>query len=349
VYADYLSCLAALFEEPEKDAPGFMHSEAWQIKSCQTALSSWAQMRHTWALQAKQVASYGGLPRLPPGFIETNPEFFARASLLIENTISTLRGAGALDFESEETVDLRLGAEALEKWAQAMEAKQEPPEAKDIYAHLYDEVRRVLNSLDLKHEPGTPAYYRQAAAELRKLADRMERQEPLDDKNLAAALRKTGSHPIAAEWALLERVSRRLEMLLQKQLRGAPFTDEERTFLLEYGCHLGNAMLYAGNSYLAPNDDAPRITDVFHSTVNRQHLLVGISRPRALYVLHPWKGSEVLCRGVVLPYYEFTNPNQLSDENWTAMLDSPQRPQLPAWIKPIVTAGGLTAPKWTGR
>ena len=36
-------------------------------------------------------------------------------------------------------------------------------------------------------------------------------------------------------------------------------------------------------------------------------LEVGVARPRALYVLYPIKGKEILCRGVVLPYYEFAH------------------------------------------
>jgi hypothetical protein len=52
LYAEYLKCLAVLLERTEPDAPAFLHTEAWKIKTCQTALSSWAQMRHTWALQA---------------------------------------------------------------------------------------------------------------------------------------------------------------------------------------------------------------------------------------------------------------------------------------------------------
>ena len=80
LYCDYLRCLDALLAAPEPGAPPFMSSKAWQIKSCQTALSGWAQMRHTWTLQAKQTVVYlGGRPPPPPGFVEPVPEFFARS------------------------------------------------------------------------------------------------------------------------------------------------------------------------------------------------------------------------------------------------------------------------------
>ena len=61
LYCDYLRCLEALLAAPEPGAPAFMSSKAWQIKSCQTALSGWAQLRHTWTLQAKQTVEYLGL------------------------------------------------------------------------------------------------------------------------------------------------------------------------------------------------------------------------------------------------------------------------------------------------
>ena len=33
-------------------------------------------------------------------------------------------------------------------------------------------------------------------------------------------------------------------------------------FLKDYGAKLGGIMLYGGNSYVHPNDDAPRVIDV---------------------------------------------------------------------------------------
>ncbi len=102
-------------------------------------------------------------------------------------------------------------------------------------------------------------------------------------------------------------------------------------------------MLYGGNAYLTPDDDAPRITDVF-SKVDGTCLLVGIARPRAIYVLYPYKGGEVLCRGAVLPYYEFRHPQRVTDSQWKDLLDSKDRPPLPSWVKPIVAGGELSRP-----
>jgi hypothetical protein len=63
-----------------------MRSEAWQAKSTQTVLSGWAQMRHTFTLQAKRSELYFGIVLVPPGVVEPNPEFFARMADLIERS-----------------------------------------------------------------------------------------------------------------------------------------------------------------------------------------------------------------------------------------------------------------------
>ena len=55
-----------------------MRNEAWEIKSCNAVLSGWAQLRHTWALQARQSNYCLGGIRPPPGFVEPDPEFFLK-------------------------------------------------------------------------------------------------------------------------------------------------------------------------------------------------------------------------------------------------------------------------------
>ncbi|HUX15283.1 MAG TPA: DUF3160 domain-containing protein, partial [Phycisphaerae bacterium] len=113
-----------------------------------------------------------------------------------------------------------------------------------------------------------------------------------------------------------------------------------------YGVRIAGIMFYGGNSYVNPRDDAPRIVDV-HSDPNSQRVLeVGIGRPRAIYVLYPYKGGEVLCRGAVMPYYEFPSGERLTDQEWKTLLDSEAAPELPEWVKPIIGPGMLrpTAP-----
>jgi hypothetical protein len=136
-----------------------------------------------------------------------------------------------------------------------------------------------------------------------------------------------------------------LEALAHKQLRGVPFSKEEQHFLIRYGEDLAGIMLYGGNSFLTPRDDAPRIVDVYYNPNDPSALEVGIARARALYVVYPAKGGEILCRGSVMPYYEFTHRQRLPDAEWKNLLDSKDRPDLPSWIKPLAGRDSITVPK----
>jgi hypothetical protein len=140
---------------------------------------------------------------------------------------------------------------------------------------------------------------------------------------------------VLAGWHRLASICRRLEVLAHKQLRGVRFSAEEDEFLRTYGQRLAAVMLYSGNSYLTPRDDAPRAIDVFGNPEDGKHLLVGIARPRTLWVLYPVRGVDVLCRGAVLPYREFRHPERLTDAGWKALLGSAKAPKSPAWIQPV--------------
>jgi hypothetical protein len=72
----------------------------------------------------------------------------------------------------------------------------------------------------------------------------------------------------------------------------------------------------------------------------RKLLEVGIGRAQVIYLLYAWRGGEILCRGAVMPYYEFTHDRRMNDGEWKALLDSPARPDLPDWVKPIYGSAG---------
>ena len=126
------------------------------------------------------------------------------------------------------------------------------------------------------------------------------------------------------------------------------FSWEEKEFIKSYGSEIAEIMLYAGDSHISPRDDAPKIVDVFTNTEEGRCLEVGIARPRALLVLYPYKGKEILCIGGVLPFYEFTSKDRLNDREWKKMLDSKNRPSVPSWLKPLVGSKGITKPEMKG-
>ena len=347
LYAAYLDCLRALLDEPEPDAPEFLRGEPWQIKSCQTALAGWAQMRHTWTLQAKQTAHWLCASIKPPGFVEPEPEFFSRFAALVRRTEETLRRAGAFETSpGAMAVEIRAVVDVCRRKNVAelgLRKILERGVTMDEW-NLLHEADLLLNKLQIVLDLDDPKKITEALDKLEGLAAQLETGKMPENRELARVLTAM-TMDVEPHWRRLGELCRRLEALAHKQLRKAPFSDEENRFLLRYGEELAGIMLYGGNSYVKPKDDAPRIVDVYANPSVGKVLEVGTARPRALYVLYPYKGGEVLCRGAVLPYYEFASERRLTDAEWKALLDGKGRPDIPAWVKPIVATGGIGIPE----
>ena len=100
LYWNWLYCLRPLFEEKSRGYPTFMLSEAWRRKELGTALGSWAQLRHDTILYAKQSYSFEtSVPApgtRPVGYVEPEPEVFARLSALARYMRSSLAERGVL-------------------------------------------------------------------------------------------------------------------------------------------------------------------------------------------------------------------------------------------------------------
>lgn len=88
---------------PSEGYPLFMQSTAWQDKQLNTALGSWAELKHDTLLYAKQ--PYGGLggggggpnppsPVLAQNYVEPVPEVFARIAALARMTSEGLANSG---------------------------------------------------------------------------------------------------------------------------------------------------------------------------------------------------------------------------------------------------------------
>jgi len=352
LYLDYLGCLAALVDKPEPDAPAFMAGEAWQAKSCQTVLAGWAQLRHTWALQAKQTVHYLGLGITPPGFVEPEPVFFARLARLVEQTEALLKRQDNLADDYGEVVPrLRGAADVLEKKGFATNSSLTLKDLTREEIELVRQAQRFAVTLHaIPYEPravkdtageknsGRAESIKKAIAHLREVAAALE-QGKIPKGYPYADDQKRGTEYLMTLWRRLDTVARRLETLAHKQLRSVPFDKDEERFILGYGAEIAGIMFYGGNSWLTPHDDAPRIVDVYANPMTGKVLEVGIGRPRAIYVLYPYKGGEVLCRGAVMPYYEFPSGERLTDEQWKTLLDSKDSPDVPDWVRAIIGPG----------
>jgi hypothetical protein len=99
LYWSWLYALQPIFAPKGEQYPAFMQTRAWLRKDMQTALSSWTELKHDTILYAKQVmAEMGGGPdEMPKGYVEPNPEAYARLLALAEMTRSGLDSRGLLD------------------------------------------------------------------------------------------------------------------------------------------------------------------------------------------------------------------------------------------------------------
>ena len=103
-YNAWLFTLRPLLETPGDGYPLFMQSTAWQDKQLNTALGSWAELKHDTLLYAKQPyggIGAGGYPKPPnpieaQNYVEPVPEVFARIAALADMTRQGLEERGLL-------------------------------------------------------------------------------------------------------------------------------------------------------------------------------------------------------------------------------------------------------------
>jgi hypothetical protein len=79
LYSLWLSCLREL-SAPTTDAkyPEAMRTRAWALRTLNTQLASWAQLRHDTVLYAKQSYTWTTACDYPAGYVEPRPAFWAR-------------------------------------------------------------------------------------------------------------------------------------------------------------------------------------------------------------------------------------------------------------------------------
>lgn len=101
LYWRWFHALLPLLEGPRAKAPqAFLASPAWADKNLQTALGSWAELRHDTILYAKQ--SYTGIPKsmmiwdpdLPYGYVEPESEVYGRLAEMFGDLRKRLESLG---------------------------------------------------------------------------------------------------------------------------------------------------------------------------------------------------------------------------------------------------------------
>lgn len=89
IYRTWLWVLKAFNEEYGEGYPDFMRNEKWKYKDLNTALASWAQLKHDTILYAKQYgAEMGGSePSIIKHYVEPNVNLYRRVKYLVEKTM----------------------------------------------------------------------------------------------------------------------------------------------------------------------------------------------------------------------------------------------------------------------
>src|SRR5271157_404587 len=108
LYWSWLYSFQPLLTPKDKRYPPFMQTQAWTRKDLQTALASWTELKHDTILYAKQVmAEMGGgpPPNIPHGYVEPDPEAYARLLALAQMTESGLQSRGLLSDLTKANLD----------------------------------------------------------------------------------------------------------------------------------------------------------------------------------------------------------------------------------------------------
>ncbi len=173
-YWSWLYSLKALLKDYGQGYPTFMTTDAWQDKSMNTVLASWAQLRHDTILYAKQSytmrAGSAFMPKPVEGYVEPVPELYAR---LLATTRMTLAGLQEMDALQPQA------AERLEKLAEIIEKllaiSRKELAHQELTREEYDFIRYFARSLE-RIRVDDPEL-RKAAEAAAKAGDRRRAQE----------------------------------------------------------------------------------------------------------------------------------------------------------------------------
>ncbi|MBQ8009359.1 MAG: DUF3160 domain-containing protein [Bacteroidaceae bacterium] len=109
MYNKWMQSLVIL-QKSEKNYPGFMQTDAWQIKNLNSALASWAELKHDAILYAEQPMAAecggGGLPTPEvKGYVEPNLSFWKQLKGMLELNQNMLSESGFLTEELQDKND----------------------------------------------------------------------------------------------------------------------------------------------------------------------------------------------------------------------------------------------------
>ena len=108
LYWNWLYTLMPLTWEKPGGYPSFMRNPAWERKELNTYLGSWTELKHDTILYAKPVyaeAGGGGENIDDRGYVEPNPDVYARLASLVKMTSDGLQARGLLNDRDKESLE----------------------------------------------------------------------------------------------------------------------------------------------------------------------------------------------------------------------------------------------------
>ena len=135
LYQGWLYTLDALLSPKGEGYPSFMQNRAWTRKNLNTFLASWTELKHDTVLYAKQVYAQmgGGMENLDDrGYVEPNPELYARLVSLVNMTREGLDQRGLLSARDRESL-VKLEALAFSLKTMSEKLLENQPLTEDEY------------------------------------------------------------------------------------------------------------------------------------------------------------------------------------------------------------------------
>ena len=334
--------LHALHAAPDPRVPDLLRSEAWKRKQLNATLGSWAEYRYALQLSSREDARWMGFSEQPPGFVEPLPDFYHHLG------IATGEGLDPKSFRKIASLRLAMNLEKLIVHLKLAEAKQS--DASIGGNHHYFKVSNqsdLLNRLiprprDASEIEETWDWVdtNQRRTVREGLEELLQRYWSGERKTLEILGKESADleDDLSPRWAALAATCFRLEAMAERQLSGKPWRESDIDFLKGYGMHLGWLMFYEGNSYLSPDDDAPRIaryaTDASPQGTRVHH--AAVARPRLMLLRYPDQaGNSVLCQGSVYSFRHVERDRTPTRAEWNSEAEKVPRP---AWMDPITGA-----------
>ncbi len=317
--ARFLQVLRELPDKPE-GAPQMFRSEPWQRLELQTVMGAHVLWRRAVGVASSAAKVFGAGDS--PGFVHPDPDFWRALSVLARRTADDAKRDGVRVWVPPATE-----LAALEALVRRRIAEETPFTARE---------QARLRACGFGggwqgwfERWCGPRYHEDAS--FREYCRRSLEEELLGERyGLPALRRMRGDRPPPICMNRLRRLATACEdlaVLAVHQLRGQS-APKSADVLRDWGFLLEDL---DGSFH-----DDPATTCVRGLIDGDRALFQGVAGMDRLWVLYPWGGEAVLCRGSVFGYRELVSKFFVHEGDWRRRVPGPEPPPRPAWAAGFV-------------